>query len=462
VNNFTLSLYAFHLRHTLTDAPDEVASDTKLLWENLVKLGEGSLPFSGLKDLRSKLICYQNGKYDSKLEQGRQTDWLTDSGSLDLGSIDATKKFNINANLQPFLLNDTYAADLTLVPEPSNISISVDELQYFKPSYLLPSHIQASLGQTLWIYGEVDATKDECHKLAYEYVDKLLAGTNFNPVSVNEDKLFGSLLFEYQAADPNEPYSYAKQCQIYVFLNNSNAQTAELAGKSYDWLLNLLCCYHKILYISQEARNCSSEARAIYSDLEKKTEEFSKLMADSQIQLSKLKKLLAQIPQKNLDYARCLRDLQAHHTAITTNISNYGICLKKITDIAGDSPKLWQDFFNRFCQQWQQQIQTDINYLTPAQELFGRMIDTIRGIVETEQAESDRSLENTIQIVGVGLGAGAIVSGVVTQHIDKINQPLSTILPKNPLYASLLLSLLATLFFGCLAWLWTQRNKRTS
>ena len=462
MNNFTLSLYGFHLRHTITDAPNEVTSDANLLWENLAKLGGNSLPFSGLKNLRSKLICYQNGKYDPKLEQGRPTDRLTDSESLNLGRIPTTEGFKINANLQPFLLNDTYAVDLTLSPELPNISINVPQLQHFQPSYLLPSHIQASLGQTLWIYGEVDATEDECQELANKYAVALLAGTNLNPVPGNKDKLFGSLLFEYQATDPNEPHSYAKQYQIYVSLNNSNAPTPELAGKGYDWLLNLLCCYHKILYIYQEARNCSSKARAIYSDLEKKTEKFPKLMADSQMQLSKLKALLAQIPQKNLDYARCLRDLQAHHTAITTNITNYGTCLNKITDIGGDSPKLWQDFLNRSCQQWQQQIQTDINYLTPAQELFGQMIDTIRGIVETEQAERDRSLENTIQVVGVGLGAGAIISGVVTEHIDKINQPLSAISPNNPphpFYASLLLSILATLFFGALAWLGTKLKK---
>ncbi|NMG10628.1 hypothetical protein [Brasilonema sp. UFV-L1] len=86
------------------------------------------------------------------------------------------------------------------------------------------------------------------------------------------------------------------------------------------------------------------------------------------------------------------------------------------------------------------------------------MIDTIRGIVETEQAESDRSLENTIQIVGVGLGAGAIVSGVVTQHIDKpftisLNKPL------DPIVTCLFWSFVATLFFGSLAWCWTQRTR---
>ena len=150
MKNFTISLYAFHLRHTLTDNPDELDKDAaSLLWENLAKLGENSLFFPGLKDLRSKLVCYQNGRYESKNEQGRLTEWLTDFGGVDLGSISTTEGFKINANIQPFLLNDTYAADLTLFPESPNISIDIPQLKLFQPGSLIPDRIQASLGQTL-------------------------------------------------------------------------------------------------------------------------------------------------------------------------------------------------------------------------------------------------------------------------------------------------------------------------
>ena len=142
--------------------------------------------------------------------------------------------------------------------------------------------------------------------------------------------------------------------------------------------------------------------------------------------------------------------------AITTNITNYKICLDKIQTIdSGNSPQSWQDFINKDCKKWQEQIQTYINYLTPGKELFGQFVDTIRGIVETEQTESDRSLENTIQILGIGFGGGAIASGVFTTHIDKINLP---IVQKHPLYASLLLSVLFTFFFIGIGWLITQRQ----
>jgi hypothetical protein len=462
VKNFSLSLYAFHLHHTLSEAPDEVDADASLLWENLVKLGETSLPFNELKYLRSKLICYENGKYEPKREQGRKTEWLTDLGNLDLGSLPTLDGFSINANLQAFLINDTYAADLTLSPESESIPIDLPQLQYFRPNSLLPSNIQSSLGQTLWIYGEV-APNVDYKAIADKFSTALVGNTNLNPKLINQEKLFGSLLFEYQATNPNQPNNPAQLSRILIILNNHQAPTIQLLGTAYDWLRNLLCSYHKIHYVYHLARQRYLEARVIYSYLDKKIQEFNHLVNNSKTQLSDLKKLLSEIPQKSFDYTRCIQDLQIHRTAIITNITNYQICLDKIEAIDNryNSPQSWQDFINKDCKKWQEQIQTDISYLSPGQELFGRLVDTIRGIVETQQAENDKSLEKTVQIVGIGFGGGAIVSGVVTQHIDKIKIPFSNISPDNPphpFYASLLLSFIATLLFIGFGWLITKRR----
>lgn len=465
MKNFSLSLYAFHLCHTFTKLPSEVVADANLLWENLVKVGETSLAFVGLKDLRSKLICYQNNIYDPKRQQGRKTEWLTDSGILDLGSMPTTEGFKINANLQPFLLNDTYAVDLTLVAESANIFIDIPQLQHFKPSSLLPSHIQASLGQTLWIYGEVDPSEN-CDVLAEKLAIALVGGTNLNPVRTQQGELFGSLLFEYQALDPNEADNPTKQCQILIAINNSQAATVTLAEAAYNWLRDLFCSYHKILYIYQLARQRYREAKGIYSNLENKIQEFNSLIYTTQTQLSDLKSLMTTIPQTSFDYTRCLQDLQTHYTAITTNITNYKICLDEIKTIdSGNSPQSWQDFMNKDCKKWQQQIQTDINYLAPGKELFGQLVDTIRGIIETQQAESDRTiqeilrqkeetdkrrnenLQTAIAVLGFGLSAAQV--GVSTapyiipqqQPPPRIQPPFTTSQP-HPFVLSVVLSLL--------------------
>lgn len=247
MKNFTISLYAFHLRHTLSDDPDDVVEDANLLWENLVKVGENSLPFPGLKNLRSKLIySYQDGKYEHSLEIVRKRFWLIDSQGLDLGSLPTKQGFEIKAELNPFLLNDTYAVDLTISPDPPDISIDVTQLQHFAIKYLLPSHIEASLGQTLWIYGEVEQSKD-CCSLAEKLATALVEEFSLKIEKINQGELFGSQIFQYQITDSSEPDNPIKQCQIFIVINNNNSKTLELFGKAYDCLLNLICSFIKYI-----------------------------------------------------------------------------------------------------------------------------------------------------------------------------------------------------------------------
>ena len=209
------------MRHTLAHTPDQVLENANLLWDKLTKIGVDSFPSTSLQDIKSQLICYENGKYEPQKEVGRKTEWLTNSKDLDLGSFSTTDGFKINGNLQPLLLNDTYAVDLTLLPESANIDINVPQIKHFKPSCFLPSQIQASLGQTLWIYGEVDAnnTHQDCQLLAEKIANALVAATNLNPVFTDSGELFASSLFIYQANDPNEPNNPVKQCQILILLN---------------------------------------------------------------------------------------------------------------------------------------------------------------------------------------------------------------------------------------------------
>lgn len=435
MKNFSISLYAFHLRQSLDNALDEVDEDAAtLLWRNLVE--QTALPFPNLKDLYSHLICYENGKYNSKLEQGKQTYWLINSGSLDLGSINIAENFAINGNLQAFLLNDTYAVDLTLLPTSEGISIEPEQLLYFQYRSLLPKSIQASLGQTLWIYGETDKNDEECHELALKYVKALLQETDLQIVKSNfkKDYLLKSLVFEFETIDPQEPENPTKQCQILVSINNNQAQTPQLAEKAYNCLLELLCCRHKIQYINWQARQCYINSRKINSRFSKYTEKFHRLIADSQGELEELENLLIKMSPGNLDYALCLGDLKAHHTAIVTNIANYYKCLEEIADTY-DSPKLWKDFVNHTCKRWQTQIELDINFLSPTQEQFEQMIDVTRCLVDVKLVQSNRetnkilrekeeSLQSIIAMVGFGVGFSGI--GATTSFYILSQEPKPT------------------------------------
>ena len=78
------------------------------------------------------------------------------------------------------------------------------------------------------------------------------------------------------------------------------------------------------------------------------------------------------------------------------------------------------------------------------------------GIVDIEQAEIDRSLERTIQILGTGLGAGGIVVSAVANYVER---DIVFRIPQNgdrihPAVASLLWSLLAVIVVsGLVGWI---------
>ncbi|BAZ23717.1 hypothetical protein NIES4073_46060 [Kalymmatonema gypsitolerans NIES-4073] len=462
VKNFTISLYAFHLRHTLTYSP-EVVADANLLWENLAKLGEGPLPFPGLRDLRSKLVCYQNGKYEPEREQGRETEWLTDLGSLHLGSIPTAEAFKIKASLQPFRLNDTYAVDLTLSPESENISIDLPQLQLFKSDCLLPSNIQASLGQTLWIYGEVDATEN-CEALAERFAVALLAGTNLNLVLINISKLFGSLFFEYQVNALYDLHKPGEQFHILVSLNNYQAPTAKLAEDAYDWILNLLCCYHKILFAYDQFRWRYIQTGKQYREVEQESQYFiGNLSRPSTNWLQKSQELLIKLQVQLFECARNLHDLENYRTTISINMDNYKLCLDKIRQLCLEEDNLGflEDFHNYRCHKFQQQIQIDLSYLTSSYARLQQMLQIIQGsisgIVAIDRAERTQRIQGTIQSLGWSTGTG-VISTVLTSS-QPIQLPFA---PKSspPFQLSLSLSLLLGIVVGGLTWLITKQLQR--
>lgn len=414
MKNFTLSLFAFHLRQGLTDAPDQRQPNADDLWKNLVKLGETEFRFPCLKDLQSKYLLHPNEEDEGK-------EWLTRSQqTLELGSLPTSGGFKIKGDLQPFRLHDIYAVDLTLLPEDRNLSIAPSHLKQFKPYCLLPSRIGASLGQTLWLYGEVEETENP-QELAKSYTTALLEETSFHPILVDQDDLLGSPFFEYCARDPEFPQDSTREIRIFVSLNTNQAQTLKSLEKAYNNLLHLLCCYHKIRYVYQQGRDRCPNARQLYSQLETRIQEFPQLNISGDRALDKLKVWLREIPGNAITYNRYLRDLEAHQTAIVTNTINYRTCLKNIKEI-GEVPVAWHDFLKK-CYQWQTQIKTDLNYLSPGQTLFEQLTSAVRGTVEIERAKRENQLQRTLFAIGSGLTVG----GIVASSSGKIT-------PENPLY----------------------------
>lgn len=243
-----------------------------------------------------------------------------------------------------------------------------------------------------------------------------------------------------------------------------------------------------ILYTYSESRWCNQQARKLYRQLDGKAKGLKNLPLEPTQRLNKLKEWLPELSQTAFDYANHLRDLEIHRNTIETNNKNYQFWLKKLNFISiekEDNLELLQQFISHKSENFIEQINTYLSYLLPSQQLFQQMIETIRGIVETEQAESDRATESAAQkrqqrlelliaVVSTGLAVSGISSQVTSEPVKTIitkNQPSDSPEAVIPIYLSyynfldvlfhIIVGVLIALPVGLIVWWMQKRSNRT-
>ncbi|MEC4806910.1 MAG: hypothetical protein SAJ72_21850 [Jaaginema sp. PMC 1080.18] len=447
--NFHLSLYAFHSRNTLEDSPDTVNSSADRIWESLIEFGQQTR-FKELINLKSHLNCYtpnsENNEY--KFQDNSTTEWLTDNQKpIDLSPIVVANKLAIAGNLQPFRLHDTYCIDLTLSPITPDSQFSIQDIGRLYPAKLI-KEIQADLGKVFWLTGEkryfLNPQKD-----AENWVEAFCQTTGLEFTLIESGKFLNSHLFIYQAEN------------IILLVSIAKSQQADLerAERDYAWFRDLWWSHQKVVFAYKEALACYQKARNNYSNLEQKSQIFSQILVNNdEDRLDQINSLLQTIPQNLLEYSCALRDLKAHYTTIETNAENFKICLDRVLT-PNDNVKTWSDFSLNRCPHYLSQIQIYLNYLEPGKDLFTDFINTIQTTAAIDQAQSDRErldvekkLQDSLQAVGVGIAAGAIVastSGLITQPWKSPNLKL----PPHPFIIALVGSVLCS--FG--AW-WVAKK----
>lgn len=444
----SLTLYAFHLRNDITKGSQRVRDNANQLWEQCVALGEQyDIPI--LKSLKTALRSYiynsTGGQHHytptnedrevTEAEKPYLDDWL-ELVRID-PKLNKARHLRFHADVEkdglrlmgeiyPLRIHDTYAVDLTFRYRET---VEFAQLRSLNPA----DQLQSSLGKTLLLFAKpVNVPESAYQDFASQCVVALLAGTNDNPNLLSQGQLFGSPLFEYE----NDQENPRERVHILVWLN-CHPETLQCIGQSeaYHALLTLLCCRHKILYAYHQSRQCNSTAWELYSQLEQKVEE---LVQPPEETLEQLKEWLKKIPQIAFEYAKYLRDIEDHYNTISDNAKNYASRLEKIQALSlpNDDLASLQNFLRHTCKPLQNQIKVDLRYLTPGQSLFQQMTDTIRGLVEVQQAERDRALQEDLRrseeaaqkreqklqlwitLVATGLAVSGISSQVQPQPVE--------------------------------------------
>ncbi|OCR00491.1 hypothetical protein BCD67_10880 [Oscillatoriales cyanobacterium USR001] len=443
LKNSSLSLFAFQLRHSIDNNPkEEVEENADKIWQKLAELSQ-PLEIPDLATLAQKLICYKDGKYTPNAENNLGEDeflkLLKPEENEGFGKVERGDGLTLESLISPFRIHDTYAVELNLTCSNAIATSQLKEL--FNPeNCLLPSKVEASIGQTLLLLTEPVETIIDEKKLAEDCVKNLLPDSNLR--LRYQGQLFGSPIFEYD----NDELDPIKSCHILIWLNTA-VETLDLAINNSGSLLLLLCLYHKIVHSYYQSRQCNQKARTLYSQQEAHGKTITKFADRPQEAMSEFENLLPKLPVQGFDYAKNTRNLEDYLTTIKINTKNYQNVVAKI-------PEDERDFFRQMssrANKYEGQIKADLRYLEPGQKLFDRAIDSIRGIVEIEQVKSDRrwqelekdrdrNLQTIVAEVGVGIGA----AGIAATASPYILQPN----PKDNSYylgISLLFSLVAGL-----------------
>ncbi|MBE8968810.1 trypsin-like peptidase domain-containing protein [Nostocales cyanobacterium LEGE 12452] len=371
----SITLYAFHLRNSINQGEEPTVAEAPQLWEQLVDLGN-KLHITELQNLQQQLICYQDNKYFPQGEDSLGVEYSTllrsKEQSLNFRLIPQTGGLELQGLLCPFRLHDSYAIDLTLYSQDTTFSIpQLSNLNY--DNLLLPPQIQASLGQTLLLFGQPIEPQDNYQSLADACVAQILSERNSTEL-VGIGYLLGNPIFEYESAHTDP----AQKLHILVWFKCQDMNQNRM-DKVAEILLYLLWCRHKIQYVYHQSRWCDARVKKLSGKLSEYERRFHQIISSQ---------LPAELRQMELEYVRYLGELEKHKHTIDDNEKNYRTKLEKLESLPETNLGLWQQFLRYIRNKLQQQIQTDIRFLKRERDRLQLLKATIQEAIATTPVEN--------------------------------------------------------------------------
>ncbi len=343
--------------------------------------------------------------------------------------------------------------------ENKDLEVAAALTQFNVNNLLVADSPENWLGQTILITYKSETyqqpSKNDFRQVADECLKHLFPEASVHPPFYRATELFDSPMFEYS--------SPKSQVQVFVYLVDDDIEGK--LGKIVQPLFELFYHRHKIIKAFIDSRRNYDLLKERYleieqtiENLEAKITEVSRIELPTEVDsapsvnidesLKYLKTKLKELLRESLNYERALECLEDFNNTINIHVYNYQEKLLQIEDklqLQTDDLTTFKFFVDRSCRYFQEQIKGDLGYFKHGTDLIKIAVELVRGIVDIEQAECDRSLERKIEILGAGLGAGGIVVSAISAYVET---PLVIRIPQtgdriHPAIASLLWSLLA-------------------
>jgi hypothetical protein len=199
-----------------------------------------------------------------------------------------------------------------------------------------------------------------------------------------------------------------------------DSETAKQASRlDFDWF-RLFAYRSKIIWAYGQSKYLRQQLKDNFDLIKQYLKDFNRSQTRS-LNLKKLSQILTAAQNTLSNYAIDLNYLNIQKRTIEINLLNYRRRIEKIkqrlTEEFQETNELaiLQKFGDTIENQYLIQIQNDCESFSPGLSLLGELINSIRGVTEIDRSERDRTFQNTVAILGVGLAAGSIITSIATQ-----------------------------------------------
>ncbi|MCT7950924.1 hypothetical protein NG798_14080 [Ancylothrix sp. C2] len=479
-----LHLFAYQLRDSLT-AENKPVEGAENLWHkcneilNKLKTNLTRLRIYGYEeeaaDSPLKNIYIPRNEPEGDIINLHKKELIGFEKKVEIEEENSEKKpIKITAIIQPRRIYDSYLLyfNIRRPEKDGNTPISIFE-KLNPDGIFLSENIQSTLGQTLLITADIPS-EEKAEDIAKLCLENLISAPEKRPPLKHKGRLFGSLIFEYESLNPRE------HILIWLFSDINHRKKFE---ECYGKFQKLFCYRNKIITSFKQYQKHYEATYKNYGEIENTITEINKLLSPNKGEIEKaipqsnklvapnnrntnlsenllsgLKEKVKSLPKLALEQAQNLRDLEHEKNTIIINTKNYLLTLEEIRKMLPENTfytdlSFLETFGKETAPYYQQRIQYKSDYFVHGKSLLDQSLASIRGIVEIEEAERDKSLQNQIQALAAGIGVASTIAGS-SGHlpIDKpviipvLNTPLRyPFLPKpiHPFVNSVMISLLA-------------------
>jgi hypothetical protein len=341
----------------------------------------------------------------------------------------------------PVRLSETYGLLFDCSVDEKIKPQALSCLRYLKQEV---NSIPADLGKTWIISGSLPSSNTNPEPLARNIYKNLLAEEKSKNLTDAEYEALISQGWQYRKTGkflsasvfevwqtPQSWKSIEENSHVLIFLY-PDQKTMQDAAQFYEDWMRLLCYRNKIIWAYCKSQQLKRQLQAGFQTIRETIP-----LIQKKSDLQQLQAILEKNVETFSNYVINLNYLEIQRGTVEVNLHNYQEYLNSIKNYINTHAvkfgytdlSFLEDFSNIVQNKYQPQVKKDYESLCPGIDILENQLNTIRGIVEIEQAERDRRIEtqntnfqNAVAVVGVGVGAASVAGSAVSPFIESITQ----------------------------------------